>query len=134
MSATTKSLSLTGHWYGSYSYDGVMEPTAFTATLVDVEGWISGATEEQVDHGEGMARTFPAMVAGTRTGSAVEFDKTYDGTGGLSHTVRYVGALTADGTEIEGRWRLPDGHSGPFLMMRAGGQEVGMEHRVHAKV
>jgi hypothetical protein len=50
--------------------------------------------------------------------------KTYDGSGGWSHAVRYAGVLTDDHSEIEGTWTLPGGWSGRFLMVRSTGRSV----------
>jgi hypothetical protein len=43
--------------------------------------------------------------------------KVYDGTGGQSHGVDYVGELSADGRSIAGTWSLP-GASGRFTLSK----------------
>ena len=58
-----------------------------------------------------------ATIEGHRDGAGVFFIKTYDGTGGWTHSVTYEGRLNSDGTEIEGRWTT-SGWSGKFLMLR----------------
>jgi len=42
--------------------------------------------------------------------------------------------LNGDATEIEGRWRIGDGTSGKFLMIRSEGKAVAAEKKKRAKV
>ena len=62
-------------------------------------------------------------------GSAVRFVKTYDGSKPNYTTVVYEGTVSADATEIEGRWRIPRSWSGKFLMIRSGEQPAEAEER-----
>jgi hypothetical protein len=107
---------LTGVWQGLYSYAGG-ESVAFVATIIDSASSISGGTHESAVSHSGARATLFATLSGARRGSSVSFLKTYDGTGGWSHAVRYDGALSGDATEIEGRWRI-GWLSGRFTMTR----------------
>ncbi len=50
------------------------------------------------------------------------------------YPVSYEGVLNGDATEIEGRWRIGDGTTGKFLMIRSGGKAVAVERKKRAKV
>jgi hypothetical protein len=60
----------------------------------------------------------PSSSGGVR----VEFVKTYDGTGGASHSVWYSGRFDPESHEIKGTWDLGEGSQGTFVMKRAAGQ------------
>lgn len=117
--------SLTGIWQGLYSYSDGREGAPFVATLMELGGVISGTTHEPCPTGDSPCGLAFAEVAGRREGRTVTFAKTYDGTGGLSHTVLYEGTLSSDGTEIEGAWTIPGDRSGRFMMIRGGGKKEG---------
>ena len=110
--------SLTGVWSGFFSYPGAFEPGQFTATLLDFGGVLSGTTHEPDAFGDSDEGVLYAEISGRRNGAAVEFAKTYDGSGDWDHTVRYEGELSPDGLEIEGTWSIPGAWSGTFLMIR----------------
>ena len=117
---------LSGTWQGRYSYFGPGEPVAFVAVVIDAAGSLGGTTHERCSDGEAPGGYLYATLSGRHAGSAVTFIKTYDGTGGWSHSVDYEGTINEDGTAISGRWRLQDewgAGTGPFLMMRASGKE-----------
>ena len=57
---------------------------------------------------------------GATGGVRVEFVKTYDGTGGVLHSVWYSGRFDPETFEITGTWELGEGYSGTFVMKRAG--------------
>lgn len=119
--------SLTGVWQGRYTY-GTGRGCAFVATLMEFGASVSGTTHE-IDEVGGTGEELFAMVEGTRRGRSVVFTKTYDGSGGWNHSVRYEGELSGDGTEIEGRWTIGDEASGSFLMLRAGGKAASVARR-----
>jgi hypothetical protein len=73
-----------------------------------------------------------ATLLGRRQGSAVGFLKTYDGSNPNYTRVVYEGMLSADGTEIEGRWIVP-GSSGKFLMIRSAGKEEAITRKVYER-
>ena len=96
--------SLTGVWQGFFSYPRALGPVQFTATLIETGSWITGTTHEPCDIGEHQGETLYATLSGSRDGTSVTFDKTYDGSGGRTHTIHYEGMLSEDGIEVEGRW------------------------------
>ena len=52
----------------------------------------------------------------------------------LAIVVEYEGALSADGTEIEGRWATSSTWSGKFLMIRSAGKEQAVERKVFERI
>lgn len=116
------SAALTGFWTGVYFYpsagpaanDDMLPPVPFTATLSEAAGLLAGQIREPGSVGLGAGER-TASVAGTRSGDAVRFDKTYVG----AHTVAYAGVLSSDGREITGTWTIPGDWSGEFRMQRS---------------
>lgn len=118
----TEDANLTGVWDGLYRYPaGIRTPeSAFTAVMFDSGGSLSGTIHETMKLG---THDIPAsaFLEGRIEGASVTFLKTYDGTGGQSHSVSYDGTLGADGNEIEGQWRIHADFgvmTGRFLMIR----------------
>jgi hypothetical protein len=125
MTQAPSAQNLTGIWHGLYSYPHGRAPVGFVATLIEASGALSGTTHEPCDMGGSPNDTLYATLLGRRRDSAVAFVKRYDGANPFYRTVAYEGTLSADGTEIEGRWVVPGNWSGKFLMIRsAGRQEV----------
>lgn len=118
------SRSLTGVWQGLFTYPNEQEPGCFTATLLETGPFLTGSTHEDGRHHDGAQGPLFALIDGEREETMVYFDKTYDGTGGWDHLVRYQGLLSADWTEIEGRWTVPGVWSGKFLMIRSGAKSL----------
>lgn len=118
-------------WSGQYFYpdsDKPRAPVAFTLTLrVSADGSFSGRTEEPNTFGKQPAPRLYATVRGAINGSGVQFTKTYDGTGGVSHSVAYSGNVSSDGSSMSGSWRIKD-YSGAFnlrLVQHTGGAARG---------
>ena len=132
--ADSSAQNLTGAWHGQYSYAGVDGPVAFTADVVEIGGQISGGTSETGATRTGAAAQFRAALSGRRSGHNVAFTKIYDGSGGWHHSVDYDGVLSADGTEIEGQWRIPGKLTGKFLMIRPLGKTQSVTKRVAERV
>jgi hypothetical protein len=114
--------NLTGIWHGLYSYPFSRPPVSFVATLIEAGSTVSGTTHEPCDVGGNPGDVLFATLLGRRQGGTVAFLKTYDGSNPNYTRVIYEGRLSADGTEIEGRWVVP-GSSGKFLMIRSAGKE-----------
>jgi hypothetical protein len=132
-----KTQSLTGVWHGLYSYDVAMAPVYFVATLMSGQGWISGTSHEAANEIVGQALTLFAALEGSLEGTKVAFVKTYDGTGGWSHSVPYSGTLSPDATEIEGTWQIIEtGYmpfTGRFLMIRSNGASEAVVRQAYEK-
>jgi hypothetical protein len=116
------SANIGGAWHGLYFYPGHPEPVSYVALLIDVGTQFSGSIHEYEGVISEKRILLHAAVDGRRNGTGVSFLKTYDGTGGWKHSVGYDGTLNADATEIAGQWYI-DGHSGRFIMTRAGAAE-----------
>lgn len=108
--------SLSGAWRGVFTGGG-NQPTEFQANLSDFGGRLTGDTTELNPTGSGGSYFFLGNVAGTRQGAQIRFTKTYDGTGGRSHAVEYVGRLQPGGRRIVGTWSIGR-VSGQFEMVR----------------
>jgi hypothetical protein len=135
---TTKSDNLTGVWHGLYSYDLARAPVYFVTTLMNGCGWLSGTSHEAADEIPGQALTLFAALEGSLEGSCVTFVKTYDGTGGWSHSVPYAGTLSPDATEIEGTWEIKEAGfmttTGRFLMIRCEGANEAVVRKAYETV
>ncbi|MCC6887624.1 MAG: hypothetical protein IT536_03735 [Hyphomicrobiales bacterium] len=126
--------NLTGVWNGLYSYSSGLS-VSFVATLIESGSALSGATHEPNVLGTNPGATLTALLSGARRNGAVSFIKTYDDSGPRPyHPVSYDGALNADATEIEGRWRIGDGTTGRFLMVRAQANTAAVKRSKRAKV
>ncbi len=110
--------SLTGAWDGTYVQQGRGMVT-FQATLTETGGALGGTVTEPCHRPGCPIATHNASISGQRSGSAVSFVKSYDPPGNGFDTVFYEGSVNADATEIDVRWRLPNGLSGLFLMIRS---------------
>jgi hypothetical protein len=135
MNERAESRNLTGVWNGLYSYASGLS-VSFVATLIDSGSALSGATHEPNVLGTGPGGTLTALLSGGRQDSAIAFVKTYDEAAPQHYyyPVSYEGVLNGDATEIEGRWRIGDGTSGKFLMIRSEGKTVAVEKKKRAKV
>jgi len=99
-------------WSGIYYY-GDGRSNSFTLDLQVSGSSISGRTSEPATFGDGSSSTLYANIFGSVSGSSISFTKTYDGTGGVSHSVQYAGAISADGASMSGTWRIAN-DSGSF--------------------
>jgi hypothetical protein len=119
---TTAAAALAGTWKGFFFYSNPSRrPVAFTLTLEVFGGICRGRTEEPNTFGN---RVEPKLFANVEcsliAGSApprLALRKVYDGTGGQSHGVDYIGEVSPDGRSITGTWTLPGG-SGRFSLSR----------------
>lgn len=123
MSDTT--IDLTGRWTGVYFYphdhadnaNDNLPATPFTAELSDVDGHVTGSTVEPDMMGPKGAPPIPASLKGNHHGGQLVFTKFPRG-GGQTHTIDYEGAISEDGSSIEGRWVIHGAWSGTFRMSR----------------
>jgi hypothetical protein len=110
---------LTGVWDGTYIQPGIGMVT-FLATLVESGGALDGSVTEPCMMPGCPVSTHNASIAGHRSGRAVSFVKRYDPPGYGYDKIAYEGTVSADATEISGRWSLPGAPlSGSFLMVRS---------------
>lgn len=126
--------SLTGIWQGLYTYPKSLRHVSFSATLMEAGASVTGSTHELCDHGVHKGQMLYALLDGQRAGSRLSFNKTYEG--GLEGfgVVHYEGTISADLTEIEGRWRTSPAWSGTFLMIRQSGRKQAVARKATARV
>lgn len=108
--------SISGRWSGSYAGSG-NRTTPFELVLTQTGSRLSGRVTEPNLFGDASARFLYANVVGRRDGNRITFTKTYDGTGGQTHSVAYEGQLDRTGRRVTGTWQLR-GASGSFEMSR----------------
>lgn len=110
------SAGLSGVWVGYYGYDAIPKQVEFQMKLSASGSRFSGASVEDNTFGDASVLFLTATLIGSvGPGGAVQFTKTYDGTGGQSHSVEYGGALDSTGHCISGKWHIAQ-TSGPFKM------------------
>ncbi len=113
--------NLTGVWDGFYTYERRARAVVFGATLIETPSWLTGSTHEICSVGINKGSLLCATVDGRRSGNALAFLKSYDGSDPNYGAVHYFGEVSEDGLEIEGIWRISPTWHGRFLMVRSGG-------------
>ena len=106
-----------------FDYDSDTDDAVpFDAALTDVGGVIWGVTCEPNTFSTAALEQLDADISGIRSGLEVRFRKTYVGAPpGAEDAVDYFGRANADGSQIDGRWRVVSSLeqvSGPFVMNR----------------
>lgn len=113
--------SLTGSWTGRYDYDNVAHgtPVSFDAVLTETSGTLRGEIVEPNTFRLEATDTLLAVLYGTRSGSSVQFVKTYTDFEDTDHP-HYEGQVNATATRITGRWHFPSQPwaKGTFLLAR----------------
>jgi len=99
---------LSGTWEGFYEYGNGQPPVYFLMVIEHGGSNVSGSIMEVQTFGEQVSDgLLSANISGRTTGPTVVFTKTYDGSGGVAHSVVYRGTLvkTDDGVSIlAGTW------------------------------
>jgi hypothetical protein len=124
---------ISGEWHGTYRYpDGAGPVTPFIAVIEERAGHLSGSIIEPHEFRQGeMAQ---ATLIGRRSGTSIDFTKTYHRSGPQYATpVDYVGRLSDNGNRIAGMWSLLR-WDGSFEMYRdaAGGSGIEAEEEAEA--
>jgi hypothetical protein len=125
--------NLTGVWNGVFQQPRCGS-IAFTATLIESAGQITGSTHEPCVLAGCPLKTHLALLSGRRQSRSVAFVKTYDPPGFGYGTVSYAGELNGEATEIAGTWTIAGSFSGAFLMIRAGRRTRARTRKKHATV
>lgn len=111
--------TLSGIWNGSYSYPDGRSSVPFTFYFES--NVCRGRSEEPNTFGNRSAsKLYGNLQCATNTispGQSISIKKTYDGTGGVSHSLDYTGIVSADLRQISGQWVI-GGSRGPFIMRR----------------
>ncbi len=119
-SATAQAYTqLNGVWQGMYWGEG-NQPTGFQATLQHgANGALTGSTVETNNFSAEQIPFLLATIRGNVRGNSVTFVKTYDGTGGQTHSINYTGQIMQNGRRIVGQWQVEGStQSGRFEMAR----------------
>jgi hypothetical protein len=119
LAITFASHATADEWRGTYTYPDGKQSVPFTLTLSGSQGAVSGRTTEPNTFGNKSASQLFGNVRGTINGSSAAFTKTYDGTGGVSHSVEYRGTIS--GNAMSGNWTIGR-TSGGFSVTRVGAQ------------
>jgi hypothetical protein len=113
--------SLSGSWTDRFDYDNIVlgTPVSFDAVLIQTGSTLRGEIVEPNTFRAEPTDTLLAVLAGTRSGSAVQFTKTYTDFEDPDHP-HYHGQVNATATRITGRWHFPSmpGVKGTFLLAR----------------
>lgn len=109
---------LAGDWQGGYISSDGSDVNTFDVKLSQAGRSISGTIHEVNAFGDASRALFlTSTFAGTVDGRAVRFTKTYDGSGGASHSVSYSGTLEPNNRRIRGTYDA-SGATGTFEMVR----------------
>ena len=68
--------------------------------------------------GDKTSKNLYASLTGAVSGNDIQWVKTYDGTGGGSHSVTYQGKVDRKAGKIVGKWQIKADWSGPFELSR----------------
>lgn len=110
---------LAGRWSGGYiSADGA-DVNTFDVTIAPSQGdRLTGTVIETNALSSGRGVLFlTSRISGSVVNGVVSFVKTYDGSGGVSHSVSYSGRMDATGRRIAGSYDA-GGATGRFEMVR----------------
>lgn len=118
-SALAQSASnLTGTWQGGYVSSDGNDVNTLTINLVQSGSRLSGGMVELNNIGDTEKNLFlTSTLEGTVSGRNVVLVKTYDGSGGVTHSVRYSGTVSANGRTIQGTFDA-GGATGAFEFAR----------------
>jgi uncharacterized caspase-like protein len=111
---------LTGSWKGHYEYPNGSGRTGvdFSQDLTFSQGLITGYVSEPNTFGDKTSKNLYASLTGAVSGNDIQWVKTYDGTGGVSHSVTYQGKVDRKAGKIVGKWQIKADWSGPFELSR----------------
>lgn len=116
-SAPMMQASLSGEWQGEF-WGPQAQRTQFSAVLQEAGGVFSGSLSEPNTFAIGAGSALYANLSGAmQENGRISFSKTYDGTGGVSHTVYYEGQIDEARSIIAGTWSVGS-NSGEFRMQR----------------
>ena len=106
------SLTGTSLLVGRYEYANNSQPAVpFTLAITTAaDGNFTGETTEPPTFGNGSSVALTAGVKGLISDTTLQFTKTYDGSGGQTHSVEYAGSIGADGRSMKGTWRVDQLH------------------------
>lgn len=97
-----------GTWNGFYAYDqGGRRSVPFKLTVTSIVGSrFTGLISEPATFGDGTSKFLFANITGNVNAGRVSFIKTYDGTGGQTHSVNYDGMFEVNRSKLRGGWKI----------------------------
>nr|WP_276557146.1 caspase family protein [Prosthecomicrobium hirschii] len=112
-------LPLDGTWSGQYTYLNLKQnPVPFAVSLNGMGDRVTGLSSEPNTFGNKSATQLRATWAGrVAADGGIVLTKTYDGSGGVSHSITYRGRLNRAGDVIEGEWQVGT-NRGRFTLSR----------------
>jgi hypothetical protein len=108
---------LTGRWAGRYYYEDGRDSVPFEINMYANDHNLKGTISETNTFGDQNSVALFADLRGTISNNNLQFSKTYDGTGGQTHSIDYIGRLDDDKMSAKGRWHLAPA-SGRFEIYR----------------
>jgi hypothetical protein len=96
-------------WVGAYGYEDGREAVYFNMSISRNGNVLTGhIVETQTFGSPSPDGTLKASIKGSINGHVVTFTKTYDGSGGQTHSVTYRGTLVSDGNSsfMFGTWHI----------------------------
>jgi hypothetical protein len=115
--AVAQTDQLDGAWRGAYISDNGVDINTFDVTFDQSGTTLNGTVLEVNIMGDSKTLFLTSTLAGKREGARVRFTKTYDGSGGVSHSVAYEGMIDATGRRIVGTYDA-GGSGGEFEIAR----------------
>jgi len=117
--AQVQATSHSGDWTGGYISSNGQDVNQFQVKLRQSGAVVSGTITEvnALVGGDRTVLFLTSDFAGTARGGDVQFTKTYDGSGGVGHSVTYKGRLDQTGRRIRGTFDA-GGNTGTFEMVR----------------
>jgi hypothetical protein len=118
----TRTGNISGAWNGTYYYMDPKQKQQLPVNFIFSFDTIScsGRSEELNTFNKNSRKLFANLScseAGLHAGQIITIKKTYDGTGGVSHSVIYTGTVSPDLHTISGQWAIND-TKGTFTMSR----------------
>ena len=107
--APAQAKDMSAEWAGAYGYEDGRAAVFFSLDVSQNGRTIKGYIKEVQTFGSQTGdNSLRANIAGTIDGHVVKFTKTYDGSGGQSHSVSYNGTLVRDGDQLFmfGTWHI----------------------------
>lgn len=113
--------AIEGVWRGWYHYPNDSQPRVpfeLSVTATNRNAFEASLREPNTFGDASSQELFADATGVVAPDGVVSFTKTYDGSGGVSHSVNYNGRLSADGQEVIGSWSIPGSGTGRFEMRR----------------
>jgi hypothetical protein len=116
----SQSASISGDWNGYYYYPNNKQPPVNFLFSFAAAGCSGRSSEPNTFGAKSASHLFANLSCADGTlhpGQTIVITKTYDGTGGVSHSVIYSGTVSQDMRSISGGWAVND-LRGTFTMSR----------------